>query len=615
MISAHQPKTADVDAVALLDTALRATTAYDRLDLGRRLTRVRDRIADPEVRVLVVGEFKQGKSSLVNATINATVCPVDDDVATSVPTVVRYAAANTAVALHAPDDPDDSPRAVPVAFDEIGSYVSEAGNPANERNLRAVEVGVPRDLLRSGLALVDTPGVGGLGSAHGAATVGALPTADAVILCTDASQELTEPELSFMRMARDMCPTIACAITKIDFYASWRRIVELDRAHLAQAGIDAPVIATSAALREQAIVEDDRALNAESGYPELLAFLRDRVVGDVTNLMRRQVAHTVVEVTEQLGSRFAAERAAIADPQRSSALVERLAVAQERSTALRSRAARWQQTLSDGFADLSADAEHDLRGRTRDVMKQVESSVAEIDPGKAWEQFEQWLNRAVAKEISAHYAMVTRRARTLARTVSEHFADEEGAATQQLTVDAPIEILGDITPIERVEGDEAGVGAKGLAALRDSYGGLMMIGSLAKIVGLGLFNPLSIGFGLILGGKAIKDERERAVKQRREEAKQACRTYIDEVNFQVGKDARDGLRRLQRTLRDRYTERADELQRTTGEALKAAQQTLQTSEHEQQRRLRDIDAELQRIRTLQAQAQRLAPAGPAGVAR
>ena len=43
------------------------------------------------MRVLVVGEFKQGKSQLVNALVNAPVCPVDDDIATAVPTVVRHA--------------------------------------------------------------------------------------------------------------------------------------------------------------------------------------------------------------------------------------------------------------------------------------------------------------------------------------------------------------------------------------------------------------------------------------------------------------------------------------------------------------------------------------------
>jgi Dynamin family len=605
LTAASQARALDRDAIGVLDTALKATRAYERPDLGQRLAYVRQRTTDPRMRVLVVGEFKQGKSSLVNATVNADVCPVDDDVATSVPTVVHYAAQATAVALHAPDHPDDQPRAVPVAVEQIGTYVSEAGNPANERNLRAVEIGVPRDLLRSGLALVDTPGVGGLGSAHSAATVGALPTADAVILCTDASQELTAPEIAFMRTARDLCPTIACVVTKIDFYGSWRRIVELDRAHLERAGIDAPVIATSAALRTQAIVRNDRALNTESGYPQLLAFLRDRVVNDVRMIARRQVAHTVTEVTEQLERRFTAERAAIADPEHSSALMARLTAAQEQSTALRSQAARWQQTLSDGFADLSADAEHDLRGRMRDVAKQVESSVADIDPGAVWEQFEQWLYRTVAAEVSAHYAMVARRARALARTVAEHFTREESAATQQLTIDAPVEILSDIAPMERVDSGKSGAGAKGLTALRSSYGGMMMIGSLGRVIGMGLFNPLSIGFGLVMGRKAIKDEREKAVKQRREETKQAARTYIDEINFNVGKDAKDVLRRLQRTLRDRYTRRADELQRTTGDALKAAQQAVQTSTQEQQRRLRDIDAELSRIRTLRTQAERL----------
>src|SRR5918911_1702591 len=79
------------DAVALVDLALKATTAYQRPDLARRLQQTRNRLADPNVRVLIVGEFKQGKSQLVNALVNAPVCPVDDDIATAVPTVVRYA--------------------------------------------------------------------------------------------------------------------------------------------------------------------------------------------------------------------------------------------------------------------------------------------------------------------------------------------------------------------------------------------------------------------------------------------------------------------------------------------------------------------------------------------
>jgi hypothetical protein len=58
---------------------------------GRRLRQARARLLDDQVRVLVVGEFKQGKSMLVNSLVSAPVCPVFDDIATAVSTVVRYA--------------------------------------------------------------------------------------------------------------------------------------------------------------------------------------------------------------------------------------------------------------------------------------------------------------------------------------------------------------------------------------------------------------------------------------------------------------------------------------------------------------------------------------------
>jgi len=94
-------------AVDLVDLALKATTAYKRPDLATRLQATRKRLADPDVRVLVVGEFKQGKSQLVNALVNAPVCPVDDDVATAVPTVVRNAKTTTVTLVR--EGPPGSP--------------------------------------------------------------------------------------------------------------------------------------------------------------------------------------------------------------------------------------------------------------------------------------------------------------------------------------------------------------------------------------------------------------------------------------------------------------------------------------------------------------------------
>lgn len=593
------------DALALLDRAGKAAAAYDRPDLGGRVRQVRDRVTDPRLRVLVVGEFKQGKSSLVNGLVNATICPVDDDVATSVPTALHYADEPTAVAVHLHDDPDSTPSREVIDVDAIGGYVSEAGNPANGRRLAAVEVGLPRPLLRSGMVLVDTPGVGGLGSVHSATTVAALSTADAVLLCTDASQELTEAEMKFLDIVVDLCPTVACVLTKTDFYPAWRKIADLNGEHLARRNIAAPVIGTSASLRRRALARNDHDLNEESGYPHLLAFLKDQVVDRAAELSRLAVGHVVRGMCDQLLQRFTAEREALTDPAGSAALVVRLEETQQRLKTLREQSARWQQTLADGFADLVADTDHDLRTRMRRVTKLADAAAEEHDPTHVWEQLEAWLYQTTAGELSAHYSFATQRARQVAEDVADQFAADAPTAAPQIEVSTPLDALRRIDPAKQPEATVESRAGKGLTAMRGSFGGLMMIGVLGGTVGLGLINPLSLGFGVLVGRKALKDESKRALALRRQQAKQACRAYIDEVTFVIGKDARDGIRRMQRTLRDTFAAYVADLQRTTSDALTAAQQAVQVHQSERAGRLQNIDAELARIRALRAAAEGL----------
>src|SRR5690349_13874661 len=288
------------DPMAVVERARATIARYDRPDLDDRLTAARARLLDDRTRVLVVGEFKQGKSLLVNGLVGAPVCPTFDDVATAVPTVVRYADALD-IAVVRPDG-----ERVGIAGDELADHVCEQGNPGNREGWSHAEVGLPRPVLKGGLEIVDTPGVGGLSSVHGAATTAALPSADAVLLVSDAAQEYTAPELEFFAHAASVCPNVACVITKTDLHPQWRRIVELDRAHLAAAGVTAEVFAVSSTLRWHAVLSGDAEVNAESGFPELVAFLRRRVLGQADRLARRAVVHDVLAVTEQIAGNLAA---------------------------------------------------------------------------------------------------------------------------------------------------------------------------------------------------------------------------------------------------------------------------------------------------------------------
>ena len=175
---------------------------------------------------------------------------------------------------------------------------------------------------------------------------------------------------------------MACVVTKTDLYPSWRRILELDRGHLAAAGIGAELFAVSSTLRWHAVLENDAEANAESGFPELIGYLRKRVLGQADRLARRGVAHDVLAVTDQLVGNLRAEQSAQQNPEEVQRLVRTLTEAQERATALKERSARWQQTLNDGVADLNADIDYDLRDRMREISRMAEEELLARRPGE-----------------------------------------------------------------------------------------------------------------------------------------------------------------------------------------------------------------------------------------
>jgi Dynamin family len=595
-------------AIQTVELALQACTAYQRPDLAVRARQALQRLHNPQVRVLVVGEFKQGKSMLVNALVDAPICPIDDDISTSVPTVVRFADRPSAALVRgAPggSDPGEREERTQVPIEQLASYVSEVGNPGNRAGLKYAEAGIPRHILADGLELVDTPGLGGLGSVHGSATMAMLPSADAILLVSDGAAEYSRPELEFLRQAELICPNVACVLTKIDLYPRWQWIAELDRRHLRSAGIDAELLPVSSMLRLHALRGRDHALNAESGFPALVTFLRERVLGQSELLANRAASNDVVTITAQLATGMRAELAACENPERAARLVAELEQARQRADDLRDRGARWSQVLNDGIADLNADVDYDLRDRMRAIVREAEKVLDGADPGKIWDQFAPQVEEQAAAAVTANFLWATDRARWLASQVADLFEQDGARSLPRLRTagGAMPEMPGEM---ERPGGEKFGVGQFAFAGLRGGYMGTLMVGMATTFMGLTLLNPFSAAAGLLVGGKVVRDESRRLLDRRRMEAKNTVRRYVDDVSFQVGKQSRDMLRYMQRDLRDHFMARSDELVRSAQESLIAAERALQAGEAERQQRIADLHAELERIAALEDEGQALA---------
>ncbi|MFJ6653905.1 dynamin family protein [Microbacterium sp. NPDC091313] len=606
----------DTDApeelIRLVEKTRSFTGAMGRADLARRLDDTRTRLLDPHVRVIVVGQFKQGKSKLVNALINAPACAVDDDVATAVPTAVAWGDEPSAAVFVQPEGGGDATiERVPIAFDQLDAHVSGQADAGPGRAIVGAEVLVPREILRGGLRLVDSPGVGGIESTRSLATLAALSTAHAVILVSDASQEYTEPELTFLQHAMRISPNVAAVLSKTDIYPQWREIQEIDRGRLSDVG-DVPIFAVSSDLRLLAAEQQDRDLNDESGFPALVAHLRRDVLGRAELLHRRAAAHDLTSVLEQLALSVRTELNALQHPEDTPRMIAQLEDAKARADEFRGRSARWQMTLSDGIADLIADTEHDLRDRLRKVQRDGEAAIDEGDPGPIWDQIAAWLDDRVSAAISETFVWTNERSQWLSERVADEFVSGETGI--------PLIDVGDVTgvldPVEQLQGlDEGRMGAaeKIYIGVRGSYGGVLMVGLATSLVGLSLINPISLLAGVLVGRRAYREDMTGRLSRRRAEAKNLLRRHIEDVVFQVGKQLKDRLRLVQRASRDHFGAIADELHRSLAESVLAAKQAAATYTAGRDGRVQELEARLRQIGALRAQIPAVEQTAPAPV--
>jgi GTP-binding protein EngB required for normal cell division len=142
--------------------------------------------------VACLGQFKRGKSTLLNALVGETALPTGVVPVTSVVTVIRHgthreARVRLAVGQWRNIDPWD-----------LSAYVSEEENPNNVKGVLAAEVFLPHPLLASGLCLVDTPGLGSTYEGSTAATRSFIPHIDAALVVLGADPPISGDELALV---------------------------------------------------------------------------------------------------------------------------------------------------------------------------------------------------------------------------------------------------------------------------------------------------------------------------------------------------------------------------------------------------------------------------------
>jgi len=184
------------ESLQKLETLARAIGADAVADEARSLT---ERASEGRFYVACVGQFKRGKSTLVNALVDMDVLPSGTVPVTSVVTVVRYGDMLSVRIRHADKSWEE------IEPSSLIQYVSEDLNPGNSKGILAVEVYVPGELLASGLCFVDTPGLGSVFEANSEATMDFIPHIDAALFVFGADPPITGEEI---RLAEDIAKQV-----------------------------------------------------------------------------------------------------------------------------------------------------------------------------------------------------------------------------------------------------------------------------------------------------------------------------------------------------------------------------------------------------------------------
>ncbi len=178
-----------------------------------------DRLIEERFHLAVLGQFKRGKSTLLNALLGDEVLPSAVLPLTAIPTYLLWAE-ELRVCIKYIDGRRDEEKIFSNVREMnafLREYVTEEGNPRNKKGVACTEVYYPSPLLKRGVVLIDTPGIGSTLRHNTQVTHNILTECDAALFVISADPPVTELELEFLKLVKNKIKQLFFIINKIDY--------------------------------------------------------------------------------------------------------------------------------------------------------------------------------------------------------------------------------------------------------------------------------------------------------------------------------------------------------------------------------------------------------------
>jgi GTP-binding protein EngB required for normal cell division len=296
----------DLTRILAEATGCLTTPSASQAKILERLNSLRERLATERFQLAVLGQFKRGKSTVLNALLGQSVLPIGVVPVTAIATFLESAATLRIRVTYVSGKVEEfEPKSTEALREKLTTFVTEEANPRNVLSVARVDVFLPAELLERGVVLIDTPGVGSTHRHQTAAADAVLPECDAALLVVSADPPITEIEIDYLSRIRETVARLIVVLNKIDIIAAHERekaVTFLRDALVDHAGLGpfTPIFSLSARDALRAKESGEAEAFAASGFAELEKHLLQFLANEKHETLNTAVARKAAALIAQL---------------------------------------------------------------------------------------------------------------------------------------------------------------------------------------------------------------------------------------------------------------------------------------------------------------------------
>ena len=274
--------------------------------LRERVDSLRGRLEHQRFQLAVLGQFKRGKSTFINALLGAAFLPIAVVPLTAVPVFIAWGSSPLARVRFSDHRVDEELLAdgADAIRQFLFRFISEEANPKNQLGVDRVDLFCPSPILADGIVLIDTPGVGSTFRHNTEAALRVLLECDAAFFVISVDPPITQVEIDYLRQITVTAAKLVFILNKIDYHSAEDRgrVRDFVRQTLERHELwptDTALFNVSATDGLDAKQRDDAAKRQSSGIADVERYISRDLAAQKNRLLEQAVRTKAAEIASE----------------------------------------------------------------------------------------------------------------------------------------------------------------------------------------------------------------------------------------------------------------------------------------------------------------------------